>query len=426
MTTIILCGGVGARLWPLSRATMPKQFAAIVPGGSLFEGAVRRNRVFGGNVLVAANRDQSGLAAAQLRGLGVNGWLSMVEPVGRNTAPAIALSCMMLPPGEVVLVVPSDHLIRGQSAYELAVSRAASLAEAGRLVTFGIQPAYPETGYGYIETDGETVVSFREKPDAATAAGYVASGRYLWNSGMFCFRAGTFLDELRTHAPAVYDACRAACNAAPDGSASGAATALAAAKNPVDKDAVVASGNAGVPEGSVRVLAPPADAMAAIPSISVDYAVMEKSVRVSCVACPAELGWSDLGSWDALYDELSASGAPAQNAAPEATGSAPPPATIPAAPGLHAGAAFVVVGSAESDRAPVAPAPNAASGTTDPLFIQAAGNLVVSTGRRVVIVDADDLVVVETPDAVLVTRRGSTQKVKDAVDALRTVDPGLL
>ena len=153
---------------------------------------------------------------------------------------------------------------------------------------------------------------------------------------------------------------------------------------------------------------------------------MEKSSRVSCVACPAELGWSDLGSWDALYDELSASGAPSQNAAPEATGSAPPPATIPATPGLPAGAAFVAAGSAESDRAPVAPAPNAASGTTDPLFIQAAGNLVVSTGRRVVIVDADDLVVVETPDAVLVTRRGSTQKVKDAVDALRTVDPGLL
>lgn len=344
MTTIILCGGSGTRLWPLSRATMPKQFAAIVPGGSLFEGAVRRGLELGSGFLVAANEGQTSLAQSQLAGLGITDYGSMVEPVGRNTAPAIALACMMLPPDEVVFVAPSDHLIRGLSEYRAVVGRGADLARSGRLVTFGIAPTYAETGYGYIESDGETVVSFKEKPDAETAARYVASGRYSWNSGMFCFRAGTFLAELEEHSPEVYAACLVAYERAPS-------------KSP---------------------LKPTKEDMAAIPSISVDYAVMEKSKRVSCATCPPEMRWSDLGSYDALYDEL------------------------------------------------CPPSGNAMTGTPEPVLVQSNGNLVISSGKRIVLVDVQDLVVVDTPGAILVARRGSTQKVKDAVDALRGTDPGLL
>ncbi len=352
MTTIILCGGSGTRLWPLSRAAMPKQFAAIVPGGSLFEGAVKRNLELGSGFIVAANEGQTSLAQVQLAGLGVTGYGSMVEPVGRNTAPAIALACMMLPPEEIVFVAPSDHLVRGLAEYRAAVRRGAELAKSGRLVTFGIAPSYAETGYGYIESDGETVLSFKEKPDAQTAARYVASGRYSWNSGMFCFKAGTFLAELEAHSPDVYTACRAAYERAP----------------------------------SKVPLKPTKDDMAAIPSISVDYAVMEKSTRVSCVTCPPEMLWSDLGSYDALYGEL-----------------------CPAA------------GSVEG-----AIAGNATVGTPEPVLIQSSGNLVISSGKRIVLVDVQDLVVVDTPDAILVARRGSTQKVKDAVDALKGTDPDLL
>jgi len=346
MTTIILCGGSGTRLWPLSRAAKPKQFADIVPGGSLFEAAVRRNLELGSGFIVAANEGQSSLASAQLDGIGVTGYGSMVEPVGRNTAPAIALACMMLPSDEVVFVAPSDHLIRGLPEYRAAIARGTELARAGRLVTFGIAPTYAETGYGYIEADGETVLSFKEKPDAATAERYVASGRYSWNSGMFCFQAGIYLSELRALSPEVFTACASAYERAP----------------------------------SKAPLRPTKADMEAIPSISVDYAVMEMSGRVSCVLCPPAMGWSDLGSYDALYDELSSS----------------------------------------------VPGASPAIGSPEPVSIGSSGNLVISSGKRIVLVGVEDLVVVDTPDALLVARRGSTQMVKDAVDALKTVEPGLL
>lgn len=345
MTTIILCGGSGTRLWPLSRAARPKQFAAIVPGGSLFEGAVSRNLSLGSRFIVAANEGQRLLAQEQLHGLGVHEYGAMIEPVGRNTAPAIALSCLMLPRDEIVLVAPSDHLIGGMAEYGAVVARGTALAQAGRLVTFGIAPAYPETGYGYIETDGERVVSFKEKPDAQTAKRYVAEGRYYWNSGMFCFAAGTFLDELQRHAPDVFATCVAAHERAT----------------------------------SREPLRPTLADMSAIPSISVDYAVMERSDRVSCVLCPPSLGWSDLGSYDALYGEL-----------------------------CPRGASGAMIGTPES------------------VSVESSGNLVVASGKRIVLVGVEDLVVVDTPDALLVARRGSTQKVKDAVDALKTIEPGLL
>lgn len=360
MTTIILCGGSGTRLWPLSRAAMPKQFASIVPGGSLFEGAVQRNLEAGSAFVIAANESQQAIAAAQLAGLGVSSYLSMVEPTGRNTAPAIALAALMLPPEEVVFVAPSDHLIRGLAEYRAILARGADLARAGRLVTFGIAPAYAETGYGYIETDGETVLSFKEKPDAPTAQRYLDAGRYLWNSGMFCFTAGAFLAELKTHAPDIHATCLRAYERSPS-------------KNP---------------------LRPAKDDMLAIPSISVDYAVMEKSANVSCVRCGPELGWSDLGSYDALYDELAK-----ENARGTHIGTLEPLA-------IHSSRNLVFAGASPSGGSPTG-----ASRTG---------------GKRIVLVDVQDLVVIDTPDALLVTRRGSTQKVKDAVEALKTLDPELL
>ena len=362
MTTIILCGGAGTRLWPASRAAMPKQFAPLLPCGTLFEEAVRRNRP--GRFIIASNAAQAALAEAQLAGLGVpkTDYKLVVEPAARNTAPAIALAALACEPGETLLVVPSDHVIRGVKEYRAAIERAAALAATGRLVTFGIKPAYAEIGYGYIETAGERVLSFKEKPDRATAERYLASGNYLWNSGMFCFTAGTFISELERHAPELLAAARAAYERAPS-------------KSP---------------------LAPSKDEMLAIPSISVDYAVMEKSDRVACVPCPAALGWSDLGSYDALYDELR-------------------------------GQSFKDEGqSSKKSDAYLDDEGNAALGPLAPVLAKARGNLVLSSGRRVVLAGVDDLVVVETADAVLVTRRGATQMVKDAVEALKRVDPEAL
>lgn len=350
MTTVILCGGAGTRLWPLSRAAVPKQFARILPGKTLFESAVERNMP--SRLIIASSEGQAALAAAQLKGMGVGDYSQVIEPIGRNTAPAIALAALAVPADEILLVVPSDHLIAGVAEYQVAVLRADTLARSGRLVTFGISPEYPETGYGYIEADGEAVLSFKEKPDAATAERYVKSGRYLWNSGMFCFAAGAYLKELERHSPDVYSASLAAFERA----------------------------------SSRKPLAPDISDMSAIPSISVDYAVMEKSDKVACVRCPASMGWSDLGSYDSLYGELRKAG----------------------------------------DTAKLSGMDNYCLGSGKATFSEATGNLAFTSARRVVISGVDDLIVVDTDDALLIAKRGNSQSVKQAVDALKSIEPGLL
>ncbi|MCX7025249.1 MAG: mannose-1-phosphate guanylyltransferase [Spirochaetes bacterium] len=341
MTNVILCGGVGSRLWPLSRTHMPKQFARILPGETLFERTVRRNRVLGCGIFVAINEAQYPLAAAQLATQGIESVDAVIEPVGRNTAPAIALACLALDPGETVLVTPSDHVILDEDAYRVAVARAVELAETGVLVVFGIEPRYPETGFGYIELDGERVASFKEKPDLATAKRYCEEGNYAWNAGMFCFKAGVFLDELRLHAPDVHAAATAAHGRAPVG---------------------------------MQLRVARAD-MEAIPSISVDYAVMEKSKRMACVPC--DIGWSDVGGFDVLYDALPGADDKARGGSPEV------------------------------------------------LEIGSRGNLVIERDRFVALIDVEDLVVVGTADALLISKRGSTQKVKDVVDRLKAGRPEL-
>lgn len=273
---VLLSGGSGTRLWPLSRETHPKQFQPLVGEQSLLQATWRRLEGLpgAGRPIVVANEEHRFMVAEQLRQVGVAPAALLLEPVGRNTAPAIAVAALQAQAGggdPLLLVLPSDHVIRDEAGFRAAVLAAVPAAEAGALVTFGIVPAGPETGYGYIQAAaGEgvrAVARFVEKPDLATARDYVASGRYFWNSGMFLFRASRYLDELQRFAPAIVEAARAA---------------LAGGKRDAD---FLRLGRA---------------AFEASPSDSIDYAVMEKTDAAAVL--PIDVGWSDVGSWSALWE----------------------------------------------------------------------------------------------------------------------------
>jgi len=269
MQVVILCGGSGTRLWPISRTLFPKQFCQLFGAESLFQKTINRNINLADSFSVVINQEQYFMGLDQIEQIKTTKPCHFVlEPIGRNTAPAIAIAALAAGPEEIILVVPSDHLIEKQSDYELAVKKAIELAKNDQLVTFGIKPHYAETGYGYIEANGHDVKSFKEKPDAKTAEAYLKAGNYFWNSGMFCFKAGVFLSELKKHTPDIYDHSVKAFNAA----------------------------------RKENVLRINMEDMKAIRSESIDYAVMEKSTLVKVV--PADIGWSDLGSFDALYDAL--------------------------------------------------------------------------------------------------------------------------
>lgn len=271
---VILCGGSGTRLWPLSRKQAPKPFLPLVDAESLFEQAVRRvseDSRFA-PVTVVAGAAHCDLITAQLGG--APDARLIVEPVGRNTAPAIALAAALLPEDAVMLVCPSDHHIANGFAFHEAAVAAAGLARQDYLVSFGIAPSHPETGYGYLEhgeplSGGFSVRRFVEKPDLATAKEYLASGNYSWNGGIFAFRAGHFLDELTQHRPEIAKSVRQA----------------------------VAQGRED--GGQFH---PSLDPFAAIEGDSVDYAVMENTKRAAMV--PVDMGWSDIGNWAALSDAL--------------------------------------------------------------------------------------------------------------------------
>ncbi|AKF24369.1 mannose-6-phosphate isomerase [Sulfurovum lithotrophicum] len=343
MTNIILCGGSGTRLWPLSRTLMPKQFVKLFEEESLFQKTVERNQKACDSQFIVSNTEQYFLAVDQIEEhnddhskLNIQHLTFLLEPVGRNTAPAIALACLALDPEETVLVTPSDHLIKDEVAYLEAVERAKALAVQGSLVTFGITPQYPETGFGYIEAEGEDVRSFREKPDAQTAQSYLDAGNYYWNSGMFCFKAGTFLDELQSYAPEIFEA------------------------------SVKAYGQAKK-DDMIRISH---EDMMAIPEDSIDYAVMEQSSRVKVV--PSDIAWSDLGSFDALYEEL-----------PQDSNG------------------------------------NASSSLNSEIITQQASNNLILSEKLVAAIDVDDLLIVDTADALLVSQKGSSQKVKEVVKKLK-------
>ncbi|KAB8317110.1 mannose-1-phosphate guanylyltransferase/mannose-6-phosphate isomerase [Tolypothrix campylonemoides VB511288] len=274
---VVLSGGTGSRLWPLSRQNQPKQFLRLIGERSLYQETIlRAGRLPSvGSSVTVCSADHRFMVGEQLAEIGVVDAGILLEPSARNTAPAIALAALYSidrDPDATLLVLPADHLIEDEAAFRDAVARAVPHAADGRLVTFGIRPEYPETGYGYIRRgailgDGVYAVDrFVEKPDLATAGGYLASGDYDWNSGMFLFQARRYLDELRAHAPAIAAAVEAA---------------YAAAQRDLD---------------FVRV--DPA-AFAASPDDSIDYAVMEKTNAAAVV--PVSCGWSDIGSWSSLW-----------------------------------------------------------------------------------------------------------------------------
>jgi mannose-1-phosphate guanylyltransferase/mannose-6-phosphate isomerase len=280
---VILSGGSGTRLWPLSQKLQPKQFLRLVGDRSLFQETVLRAGALRGRVaapLVVCNEAHRFLVAEQLRELDVAAQAIVLEPVGRNTAPAVAVAALLaqqsIGAGEeaILAVLPADHVIAGREAFAAATDDAVAAAEHGRLATFGVVPDRPETGYGYLLRGTEhgrwsDLEKFVEKPDRATAERYLASGRYLWNSGMFVLGAATYLAELERHAPRMLEASkRAVADAARD-------------------------------EDFTRLGA----AFADCPSDSIDYAVMEKTDKAAVV--PLEAGWSDVGSWSALHDVLS-------------------------------------------------------------------------------------------------------------------------
>ena len=337
MTNIILCGGSGTRLWPISRSLMPKQFVKLFNNKSLFQLTVERNNSICNKQLIVSNQDQYFLALEQLEGrLSNQDQKFILEPFGRNTAPAIALACMLLDKDEVVLVTPSDHLIKNEIEYKKVIQKAKELAKEDNLVTFGITPAYAETGYGYIEADGYNVKSFFEKPDKETAIKYLQAGNFYWNSGMFMFKAGVFLEELKKYSPEIYDNSKKALQ-----------------------------NSLKIQESTYKIKQ---EDMLNIPEDSIDYAVMENSKRVKIV--PSDINWNDLGSFDSLYDEF------------------------------------------EKDE-------NGNTKIENHISIDSKNNFIMAKNKMVATIDVKDLIIVDTGDALLISKKGSSQKVKNVVSKLK-------
>ena len=268
ITHVILTGGVGSRLWPLSRKSQPKQYLEIFEDKSLFEMTVNRNSHLADKVMVVGNVDNHHLSG-KVMGKTQTTYLNIVEATPRNTAAAIAFAAFASNPDDILIVTPSDHIIDKIEDYDKAINEAVLKAREGYIVTFGIIPTKPETGYGYIESKGDKVISFREKPNETTAKEFISKGNFLWNSGMFCFKAGVLLDELKQFQPEVYERSKAVWQASKDGF--------------LDLDLSLE-----------------------IPSISIDYAVMERSKKIKVV--PASFSWSDLGSFESVYDYLVSKG----------------------------------------------------------------------------------------------------------------------
>jgi mannose-1-phosphate guanylyltransferase/mannose-6-phosphate isomerase len=281
LVPVILSGGSGTRLWPLSRELYPKQLLPLVGAETMLQDTARRLAgLTESGPIVVCNEHHRFMVAEQLRQIAVTPAAIVLESVGRNTAPAVAIAALAALQGAapgaepVLLVMPADHLLKDVPAFHRAVRAGLEAARSGKLVTFGVVPTKPETGYGYIRRGGGSgptfpIAEFVEKPDAARAANYVAAGDYLWNSGMFMFGARRYVEELRRLAPEMLASCEAA---------------LAGAKHDLDFTRLDAA------------------AFARCPSDSIDYAVMEKTK--DAVVVPLDAGWSDVGSWSALHESL--------------------------------------------------------------------------------------------------------------------------
>lgn len=343
---VILSGGSGTRLWPLSRKAFPKQFHVLVGENSMFQDTVLRLNGISelGNPIVVANQEHRFLVAEQLQEIGMQGQI-ILESIGRNTAPAVTLAALELAsssPEAIMIVLPSDHLITDINAFHAALEAAISCANKDKLVTFGIVPTRPETGYGYIKAGGElsansgifNLEQFVEKPNQVLAETYVQSGEYLWNSGMFVFKASVWLEAMQKHADAMLGAVKKA-------------------YTHIQRDA-----------DFMRL---DTETFSACPSGSIDYTIMEKITDALVIKLDA--GWSDVGSWDALADCI----------APDNNG-------------------------------------NVTQG--DVRLVDTKNSLVYSSSRLVGTVGLQDVIVVETPDAVLVSTKAAAQDVKSIVSEL--------
>lgn len=275
----ILSGGAGSRLWPVSRELHPKPFIRLADGQSLLQKAYLRGAQLPGvsQLMTVTNRELFFKTKDEFREVNTTKASTsyILEPLGRNTAPAIAAAALQVAkmhgPDAILLVLAADHLIADQAAFQQAVAEAIDLVQQGKLVTFGIQPDGPETGYGYIEANGNSVLRFVEKPSLEKAKEYLASGHFLWNSGIFCFAAGTMLEQMEKHCPAILSATRVCM-----------------------EQSRLATGD-GFSQLELN-----AAAFKNVPDDSIDYAVMEKSDQVAVVPC--NIGWSDIGSWSAVGD----------------------------------------------------------------------------------------------------------------------------
>lgn len=358
---VILCGGSGTRLWPLSRESYPKQFLALLGDGhTMLQHTALRLREIGaevpvsGHLIIVCNAEHRFLTAQQLAEAGIERSRIVLEPAGRNTAPALTLAALQAlsssaPDHDPVLIVmPADHAIGDKAAFCQAAEKAWRAAAQGAMVTFGVVANRPETGYGYIQqgemgADGLlSIRSFAEKPDPETARRYLEQGDYFWNSGLFVVRAGVWLDAMAKFRPDILAACR---------------SAMEGAKADMD------------------FIRPDPDAFLACPADSIDYAVMERlpsdpASGIPARVVPLEAGWSDVGAWDALWQVLD-----------------------------------------QDERG------NAALGDT--LSVESRDSLLVSSSRLVVGVGVENLMVVETPDAVLVASKSHTQSVKSVVAELK-------
>jgi mannose-1-phosphate guanylyltransferase/mannose-6-phosphate isomerase len=339
-----MSGGAGTRLWPASRSDKPKQFLPLVDHRTMVRATLDRMKGLDAEQpLIVANASHAELAAAELKAAGFDPERMILEPFGRNTAPAAAVAALELTKtgdDPLMLLLPADHVIDDLATFHRAVRQACRLAAAGNLVTFGIVPTQPETGYGYIRTGAaiddiaHEVEQFVEKPDLPTATAYLADGRYLWNSGMFVFRCSDYLAALAEFAPDMLTACKTTMDAST----------------------------------RARGVLLDATEFAATPADSIDYAVMEKTRNAAVV--PLDAGWNDVGSWTALWAM---------------------------AAGDHDG--NVTVGDVIT------------TGTTN--------SYIRSDSRLVAVAGLDNIVVVATPDAVLVTTLDNAQAVKNIVDILR-------
>lgn len=338
---VILAGGSGTRLWPLSREQLPKQFLSIDGGHTLLEATIQRLQplIAQDHVLIVTKKDYAQGEAYHA----LNRYDTLLEPEGRNTAPAIALAAAWLTRNgadPVMVVLPADHVIKEAAMFQGSLQQAVEAALSGKLVTFGIAPSRPDTGFGYIQagaSQGSNVYAvqrFAEKPDAATARHFLEEGGYFWNSGMFVWQASAILREITEHLPEV---------------AAVLGDITAAWRNGEKPEAIAAH-------------------FLRMPSISIDYGVLEKTANVALIPC--DIGWSDVGSWDAVHEVSSK----------DAAG-------------------------------------NATQGNV--IAVDCRNALIQSNKRLVAAIGVEDINIVETADAVLITRRGESQRVREVVDTLK-------